>query len=56
MALTLAVISLRQISKTQDRGRLASYIALSITTLYFMVALAIPVVLIGLYLLYSLVI
>jgi hypothetical protein len=52
-ALVLSVIAIRQIYGTQEKGIVLSYIALGITTLYFMVALAIPLVLIGLYLLYS---
>jgi hypothetical protein len=52
-ALVTSIIAVRQISHSHDKGLIMSYITLSITTLYFMVALAIPVVLIGLYLLYS---
>jgi hypothetical protein len=56
LALVLSVIAIRQIYKTQARGITLSYIALSITTLYFMVALAIPLVLLGLYIIYSFII
>ncbi len=56
MSLALSVMAIRQIYRTNDRGIILSYIALGVTTLYFMVALAVPLVLIGLYLLYSFVI
>jgi hypothetical protein len=56
VAMVFSIKSLRQIAHTNDRGRVLSYIALGITTLYFMVALAIPLVLVGLYLIYSFVI
>ncbi len=36
-----------------ERGIALGYLALSITTVYFIVALAIPLVLIGLYIIYS---
>ncbi len=56
IALIFSIISLRQISHNHDKGMTLSYIALGISGLYFMVALAIPVVLLGLYLIYTYVI
>jgi hypothetical protein len=55
LALVLAVLGIRQIkmNKTHDRGIALSYVALGITTFYFMIALAIPLVLLGLYIIYS---
>ncbi|MDQ3014716.1 MAG: hypothetical protein M3Q73_02545 [bacterium] len=52
-ALILSVMGIRQFSTNHNRGVVMSYIALGITTLYFMVALAIPLVLIGLYIIYT---
>lgn len=51
-AAALALMSLRQINQTHENGSVLSYIALSISALYFTVALSIGFVLIGLYLLY----
>ncbi|MES2437372.1 MAG: hypothetical protein V4519_05180 [Patescibacteria group bacterium] len=56
VALFSAVVSLRQIHRSGDKGLTISYVALGITSLYFMVALAVPIVLIGTYLLYTYVI
>jgi hypothetical protein len=55
LTLILSVMAIRQIYRTNDRGIVLSYIALGITGLYFMVALAVPLVLIGLYIIYSLI-
>lgn len=52
-ALILSVIGLRQITRTHDRGMIMSYITLGIMGFYFIVALAIPMVLLGLYILYT---
>ncbi|MBA3285365.1 MAG: hypothetical protein H0U27_09965 [Nitrosopumilus sp.] len=56
IALMFSIVSLRQISHNHDKGMTLSYVALGISGLYFMVALAIPVVLVGLYLIYTFVI
>jgi EamA domain-containing membrane protein RarD len=53
LAFLFAVLSLRQIARTQEKGSLLSYVALGVASLYFIVALAIPFVLIGYYLVYS---
>ena len=53
IGLLLSVISIKQISRTHNKGMVLSYISLGITGVYFMVALAIPVVLIGLYFVYT---
>jgi hypothetical protein len=53
IAFALSLVALRQIMRTHDRGIILSYIALGITSLYFMVALAVPVVIVGCYILYS---
>ncbi len=52
-AFVLSLISVRQISQTHGKGMVLSYIALGVTSLYFMVALAVPVVIVGFYILYS---
>jgi len=49
----LSIFSLRQIARTRERGAVLSYCALAITSLYLMVALAIPVVLFCLYMIYT---
>lgn len=53
-ALTLSLISLRQIQETRERGATLSYVALSIAAFYFTIALSIGFVLIAFYLLYTL--
>ena len=52
-AFVLSVISLKQIAHTHDKGATLGYAALGITSLYFMVSLAIPLVLLGMYLMYT---
>lgn len=52
VALASSLIAVHQISRTGDRGLMLSYVSLAITSLYFIVALAIPFVLIGSYLVY----
>jgi hypothetical protein len=55
VAFALAIFSIKHASRIQrkEKGTSLGYIALGVTTLYFMTALAIPVVLIGCYLLYT---
>ena len=55
-ALACSIIALIQISKTNERGVVISYVALGISSLYFVTALAVPVVIAGLYFLYAYVI
>lgn len=49
----LSILSVRQIMTTHERGATLSYIALSMTSLYLIAGMAIPFVLIGLYIVYS---
>jgi cytochrome bd-type quinol oxidase subunit 2 len=53
IAFVLSVVGLRQISRTHDRGIVFGVVALFVTSLYFIVALATPIVLLGLYIVYS---
>ncbi len=53
VAMVTSVLAIRQMHQTHERGHMMTYFALGITTLYFMVALAIPLVLVGLYIIYS---
>lgn len=48
-----AAIALRQLQITGERGVIVSYLSLALTSLYLIVGMAIPVVLLGLYLLYT---
>jgi hypothetical protein len=52
-AFVLSVIGLHQISYTHDRGTVFGVIALFVTSLYFIVALATPIVLLGFYIVYT---
>jgi hypothetical protein len=52
-AFLLSLMSLRQIAHTQQKGSILSYGALAVTSLYLIVALAIPFVLFGLYIVYA---
>ncbi len=54
-AFILSIFAIKHAARSEEaeKGTAFGYVALSVTTLYFMTALAIPVVLIGCYLLYS---
>jgi hypothetical protein len=52
-AFIFAILGVHQIYKTGERGLLAAYITLAISTLYLVVGMAIPVVLVGFYILYA---
>jgi hypothetical protein len=53
LAFASSVIAVRQISRTGEYGKTMSYVALSLTSLYFITGLAIPFVLVGCYILYA---
>jgi EamA domain-containing membrane protein RarD len=57
-AFILSIMSIRHAARTKEaeKGTTLGYVALGVTSLYFMTALAIPVVLVGLYVLYAYVI
>jgi hypothetical protein len=54
LALLFSIISLRRYVKfhTEVRGMFLAYISFFISSLYFVTALAMPIVLLGLYLMY----
>ncbi len=53
ISLVFALVALRQMKYGLQKGKTLSYVTLGITTLYFMVVLAIPFVLFLMYIMYT---
>lgn len=53
VAFVMSVVALRQIAHSHERGSVMSLAALSLVSLYFLTALAIPFVLVCIYIIYT---